>query len=209
MLYKEAIDRSTLELLINLQQKEYLNRFYLAGGTALALKLGHRKSVDIDLFSDFSFDAGNLLEKLSADFNFELFFSAVNTIKGNINEIQVDILAHRYPMIGDTLIEDGISILSIEDIVAMKLNAIATSGQRVKDFIDLYFLLNLYSIDEMVSFYKKKYTQYNEVIVLKSITWFDDVIESDWPVILKQPDLKWADVKKRIVEATEAYLKQL
>jgi hypothetical protein len=86
MLYKEAIDRSTLELLIQLQQKEYLNRFYLAGGTALALRLGHRKSVDIDLFSDFSFDAGNLLEKLSADFNFELFFSAVNTIKVNTHE---------------------------------------------------------------------------------------------------------------------------
>lgn len=209
MLYKEAIDRSTLELLINLQQKEYLNRFYLAGGTALALRLGHRKSVDIDLFSNFSFDAGDLLEKLSADFNFELFFSAVNTIKGNINEIQVDILAHRYPLICEPYSEEGISVLSIEDIIAMKLNAIATSGQRVKDFIDLYFFLDIYSIGEMVSFYKKKYTQYNEVIVLKSITWFDDIIESDWPVILKKPGLKWEDVKSKINEATELYLKQL
>jgi len=62
MSYKEAIDRSTPELLINLQQKEYLNRFYLAGGTALALRMGHRRSVDIDLFSDFGFDAENGVE---------------------------------------------------------------------------------------------------------------------------------------------------
>ena len=86
MLFKKTIDRSITELLINLQNKEYLKGFYLAGGTALALLLGHRKSVDIDLFSDFSFDAGSLLEKLSADFQFELFFSAVNTIKVNTHE---------------------------------------------------------------------------------------------------------------------------
>jgi predicted nucleotidyltransferase component of viral defense system len=209
MLYKETIERPALELLIQLQQKEYLNNFCLAGGTALALRLGHRKSVDIDLFSDFSFDAGNLLEKLTADFDFKLFFSAVNTIKGSINTIQVDILGHRYPLIGNPLSEEGITTLSLEDIIAMKLNAIATSGQRVKDFVDIYFLLDKYSIGEMISFYKKKYSQYNEVIVLKSITWFDDVTESDWPVILKQPGLKWEDVKSRIREATELYLKQL
>ena len=209
MLYKKSIDQSALELLIQLQDKKYLNNFYLAGGTALALRLGHRKSVDIDLFSDFSFDAGSILEHLSADFRFNLFFSAINTIKGSINEVQVDILAHRYPLIGEPYSEGGISILSTEDIIAMKLNAIATSGQRIKDFVDIYFLLEIYSIGQMISFYKKKYTEYNEVLVLKSITWFDDVIENDWPVILNQPGLKWEDVKRGIIAATEMYLKQL
>ena len=69
MLYKETVDSTTLELLNSLQSKPYLKGFYLVGGTALALKLGHRKSVDLDLFSNFNFDVEQLLENLSADFN--------------------------------------------------------------------------------------------------------------------------------------------
>ncbi|WP_372949447.1 nucleotidyl transferase AbiEii/AbiGii toxin family protein [Mariniphaga sp.] len=198
-----------MELLKKLQSKKYLDGFSLVGGTALALLYGHRKSIDIDLFSDFSFDVEQLLEKLSSDFQFQLFFSAENTIKGSINEIQVDIIAHRYPLIGQSLRVDGISILAVEDIAAMKLNAITVSGQRVKDFIDIYFLLDSFSLSELISFYKQKYAQYNEVNVLKSITWFNDVVMEDWPVILKGNNLKWDEIKDRIIKETENYLKDL
>lgn len=208
MLYKETVDQSTLDLLTLLQQKNYLKGFYLVGGTALALKMGHRKSIDLDLFTNFDFDEAWLLENLSSDFPFKLFFSAMNTIKGSISGIQVDILAHRYPLIGEPLICEDISMLSTQDIVAMKLNAIAVSGQRVKDFIDIYYLLEIYSIEEMISFYKRKYEQYNEVNVLKSLTWYEDVDLSDWPVLLKNPNLKWINVKRRITESTRNYLKQ-
>lgn len=209
MLYQETVDRSTLELLIQLQGKEYLKGFYLVGGTALALTMGHRKSVDIDLFSDFSFNTGALLENLSADFPFELFFSANNTLKGSINGIQVDILAHRYPLVREPLVMEDICMLSSEDIAAMKLNAISVSGQRVKDFVDIFYLLDKYSVEEMIGFYKIKYSQYNEVNVLKSLTWFEDVDLSDWPVILKTPKLKWGTVTKKIKVATNIFLKQL
>ncbi len=209
MLHTETIDQSALELLKKLQSKKYLDGFSLVGGTALALLYGHRKSIDIDLFSDFSFDVEQLLEKLSSDFQFQLFFSAENTIKGSINEIQVDIIAHRYPLIGQSLRVDGISILAVEDIAAMKLNAITVSGQRVKDFIDIYFLLDSFSLSELISFYKQKYAQYNEVNVLKSITWFNDVVMEDWPVILKGNNLKWDEIKDRIIKETENYLKDL
>jgi hypothetical protein len=209
MLHTETIDQPTLELLKKLQNKEYLNGFFLVGGTALALLYGHRKSNDIYLFSDFSFDVGYLLEKLSADFQFRLFFSAENTIKGSINGIQIDIIAHRYPLIGSPVVVKGISILAVEDIVAMKLNAIAVSGQRVKDFIDIYYLLEEFSLADLISFYKQKYTQYNEVNVLKSITWFNDVVMEDWPVILKDRNLKWEKIKKRIIRETESYLKEI
>lgn len=100
-------------------------------------------------------------------------------------------------------------MLSVQDIIAMKLNAIAVSGQLVKDFIDIYYLLDVHSMEEMIAFYKKKYSQYNEVNVLKSLTWFDDVDLSDWPVLLKNPELKWGTVKKRILEFTGAYLKRM
>jgi len=209
MLHKETVDQSTLELLIKLQQKEYLKGFYLVGGTALALKMGHRKSVDLDLFSNFSFDAIQLLDSLTTDFSFSLFFSANNTLKGSINQVQVDILAHRYPLVCDPIIIENIYMLSLEDIAAMKLNAISVSGQRAKDFIDIYFLLETYSIEEMIGFYKKKYLQYNETNVLKSLCWFEEVDLSDWPVLLKTPKLRWGTVKKTIKEATSAYLKKL
>ena len=209
MLYKETVDPATLELLIQIQQKPYLNGFYLVGGTALALKMGHRTSIDIDLFSNFNFDAGQMADNLSADFPFNLFFSANNTIKGSISSVQIDIIAHRYPLICEPIIIEGISMLSVEDIVAMKLNAISVSGQRVKDFIDLFYLLDVYSVAEMMGFYKKKYSQYNEVNVLKSLTWFEDVDLSDWPPLLKSPKVEWGTVKKKLIKATNIYLKQI
>ena len=125
MLYTEAVDASTLELLKSLQSRQYLRGFNLAGGTALALYNGHRKSADIDLFSDFSFDTSMMLENLVQDFDFNLLFSAPNTLKGAISEIEVDIIAHRYKLIFSPLTEDNINILSEQDIIAMKLNAIS------------------------------------------------------------------------------------
>jgi len=208
MLQTQALDISTLELLKKLQQKEYLQGFYLVGGTALALKLGHRKSVDIDLFSDFSFDSSQILEKLSNDFLFTLFYSSTNTIRGSIDGVQVDLMAHRYPLVKNPEILENISMLSMEDILAMKLNAIATSGQRVKDFIDIYYLLQTYSLSEMITFYKKKYEHYNEVNILKSITYFNDVDLTEWPVLLKDPALKWSEVKNKINKATVAFTKK-
>ncbi len=208
MLHTETVEQSTLELLIKLQKQEYLKGFYLVGGTALALKIGHRKSIDIDLFSDFSFDVSYIVENLSADFSFELFFAAKNAIKGSINNIQIDILAHRYPLINTPETTHNISMLSTEDIIAMKLNAIVTNGQRVKDFIDIYFLLKQYTFNEMLLFYKKKYPGHNEVMVLKSIIWFEDVDLSEWPVLLKATDLKWTEVKERINNAIQSYLVQ-
>ena len=208
MLYKETISPQTLELLIRLQQKTYLNGFYLVGGTALALQIGHRTSVDIDLFSDFSFDTSQVLENLSADFDYKLFFSAGNTLKGSIEGVQIDILAHRYPYISPPVVVDNIAMLSTADIIAMKLNAISISGQRVKDFIDIYYLLKSYSISDMIRYYKNKYASFNEVNVLKSLVWFEDIDHSDWPVLLQNPELKWAEIMKTIRMGTKKYLRE-
>jgi len=198
MLYKEAVDASTLELLRSLQSKEYLKGFNLAGGTALALYNGHRKSADIDLFSDFSFDTERMLENLNQDFDFVLLFSAPNTLRGAIGDIEVDIIAHRYHLINDPVTEDNINILSEQDIIAMKLNAISTSGQRIKDFIDIYYLLDKYDLKTLLGFYLKKYDQKSDLLVLKSLIYFEDVEESEFPVLLKDPGLKWKDIKRKI-----------
>lgn len=208
MLHPETVDDSALELLRSLQSKEYLKGFYLAGGTALALYLGHRKSMDIDLFSNFGFDVAQMLENISQDFKFQFFYSSTNTLRGSIGNIKTDIIAHRYPYIKEPVIRDNLSILSEEDIIAMKLNAIMTSGQRVKDFIDIYFLLDKFDIADMVRFYKYKYNQENDGLILKSLIYFDDVDNSNWPILIKNPGLKWGGIKKRIEDVVMQYVKK-
>lgn len=208
MLYKEAVDASTLELLKSLQSKEYLRGFNLAGGTALTLYNGHRKSIDLDLFSDFAFDTSAMLEILVQDYDFRLLFSAVNTLKGAIGETEVDIIAHRYNLVNEPINEEDINILSEPDIVAMKLNAIATSGQRIKDYIDIYFLLDKYDLKTMSGFYMMKYNQKSDLLVLKSLIYFDDVQESEWPVMIREPDLRWKNVKRKIQKKVIDYSRQ-
>jgi hypothetical protein len=209
MLHKEAVPASTLALIKTLQTKDYLKGFYLAGGTALALILGHRKSLDIDLFSDFEFDAEQMLERIHQEFDFRLYQTAVNTLKGTIDGVNVDIIAHRYPRINDPVMKDDIQMLSVEDIIAMKLNAISVSGERSKDFIDIYFLLKDFSISSMLSFYRQKYNQPGDTHILKSLLYFDDVDASDWPMIISSPQLKWIEVRKRIEKEVIKYLKYL
>lgn len=92
----------------------------------------------------------------------------------------------------------NINILSEQDIIAMKLNAISTSGQRIKDFIDIFYLLNKYDLKLMLDFYLKKYNQKSDLLILKSLIYFEDVDESEWPVLIKDPALKWKDVKRKI-----------
>ncbi len=205
MLPAKAVGPAVLELIKSLQTKPCLHGFYLAGGTALALYLNHRKSADIDLFSGFSFDAAALLEEIHQHYPFQLSFSAANTLKGSISEIKVDIIAHRYKLIDEPKEVQGVTLLSIPDIIAMKLNAISTSGQRSKDFIDIYYLLRDYKMGKMLEFYREKYDQENAAFILKSLIYFEDVDLADWPVLIKDPKLKWADVTKQIQKVVLDY----
>lgn len=198
MLYKNAVEESTLELLKSIQSKDYSKGFYLVGGTALSLYLGHRKSIDLDLFSNFSFDSLDLLEQIHQDHAYQILQSATNTLRGRINYVNVDFIAHRYPWIGEANCSEGISLASIEDILAMKINAITTSGQRSKDYIDVYFALEKFSLGELLVFYQKKYGQESRMPALKSLIYFDDVDTSDWPVLLKKHDLSWRTVKTKL-----------
>jgi len=206
MLQTNTLEPSTLELLTSIQSKHYMSEFSLVGGTALSLYYGHRKSIDLDFFTNQWFDAGSLLENLQQEYPIQLFFTSDSTIKGSINQVNVDFIAHRYALIKPTAKTDGVSIYAVEDILAMKLNAISVSGQRSKDFVDVYFALQHFSLEQMLGFYQKKYRQVNNTHVLKSLVYFDDVDLSDWPVMIKQPNLKWSEVKAAIEKAVLAVI---
>jgi len=204
---QKAVSSSILELLKSLQDKDYLDGFYLVGGTALALHYNHRVSVDIDLFSNVSFQSEQLLERIQHDYDYQLFSTSENTLKGHIKGVNVDLIAHRYPYLYKPEKIQGIYSLSMPDIIAMKLNAISISGQRVKDFIDIYYALEHYAVSEMINFYQTKYNQNSSAHVIKSLIYFEDVNVSDWPVIIKDPGLKWADVQRFIERKVIQFVK--
>ncbi len=209
MLQTQTIDPATLELIKSLQSRDYLKGFNLVGGTALALYLEHRRSIDIDLFSNFDFDVATTIELIQQDFSLQIYQTARNTIKGSIENINVDIIAHKYPLLNKPTEIDGIRLLSEPDIIAMKLNAISVSGQRSKDFIDIFFAMenDRYLIADMLKFYQTKYNQSGEMHVLKSLIYFDDVDLSDWPVLLKKPGLKWSEVCTKINRKVLLFMK--
>jgi hypothetical protein len=204
MLHKnpELIEQATFELIQQLQNFSELKEFYLVGGTALTLQFGHRNSVDIDLFSTKDFLDSTIINFLRTKFTIDLVYNKPNSIICIINGVKVDFIKHDYPIIEQIITEEGIRMLSPQDICAMKLNAIQNSGQRLKDFIDIYFLLEHFSIKQMLEFYSKKYPIMNPVIALRAITYFDDIDPNIDPPKLVTP-LPLEKIKKRIVHAVQ------
>lgn len=194
-----VIKPETFELIQQLQAKDFLKDFYLVGGTALALVLGHRNSIDIDLFTQNNFSTLELSEQLSDFSSVSISFDRANTLMCVINDIKTDFIKHNYNLINKPISEEGIIYLSIEDIAAMKLNAIARSGKRLKDFIDIYFLLELFSVSQMLGFYEQKYPQSNKLIALKGLGYFGDIDINIDPPILKKP-LEINKIQSRITE---------
>jgi hypothetical protein len=208
MLHKETVSATTLELIHTLQQDIQFENFFLVGGTGLSLQIGHRISVDIDLFSRNIFDANALLEYLEKNYNFSLQYIHKNTLKGFIHNVFIDILTRDYDYVSLPIAEEGIMMLSKPDIAAMKVNAITGNGTRAKDFVDIYFLLQEYTFEDIISFYSKKYGSRNEFHAIKSLTYFNDIDISGWPNLVKNKSLTMAQLKKDIIKKRDIFLQK-
>ncbi len=197
MLRKETIAASTLELLKDLMQDEHLKDFFLVGGTALSLLIGHRISIDIDLFSVNPFDENKLVAYLEQKKGWLLNYLDKNTVKGQINNVQVDLMTHGYPLVRNLEVIDDVRLAGIQDISAMKLNSIVGNRTRVKDFIDVAFLSSFLSLDEMLDAYEKKYKARNAIIVLKSLAFHQDLNQLE-PIKLVEGNYSWKPIEQRI-----------
>lgn len=195
MLFKETVTPDTLKLLKTIQSLDEFRQTRLVGGTALALQIGHRKSIDLDFFgkTDASFE--DLTLRLSEVASVRAISSSRSMRFFVINGVKVDVVNYPYDWISDPVEEDGICLAGLKDIAAMKLSAITNRGTK-KDFIDFYFLLQMFSIDELLNFYVQKYTSDSLFTVTKSITYFEDAENEPLPVMLK--DINWAEVKNYI-----------
>ena len=208
MLHIETVDPGTFSILERLMVLEVLNDFSLVGGTALSLRYGHRKSVDLDLFSTHALDHEKINEALKNTFK-EGYRSESKTLKWGIfcylNDVKVDIIHHPHPIIAEIESTRNIRMYSDADIIAMKFNAILGRGKK-KDFWDMYELMQHYHLKDMIDFHEKKFPDQNLLISIpQALTYFDDADESEDPVSLKGQT--WQTVKKFIQQKVSEFLR--
>lgn len=204
MLSYQTVEPHTLELLRQLMQIPLLRQTRLVGGTALALQYGHRSSVDLDFFGSVEATTEELTQVLGPIGSVTLFGQNKMIKAFAVDGVKIDIVNYVYPWIENAVIEDGLRLASPADIAAMKVYAIENRGSR-KDFIDMYFLLKQYSLDEILSFYRCKYPEHSEFVALRSLTYFDDAETYAIPKMFV--DFSWEDVKRSIITAVREYTK--
>lgn len=204
MLQKETIKDNTLELLKKLQREETLSTTRLVGGTALALQIGHRISDDLDLFSKEPLDINAIEQNLTHKFNFSAHFISKGSVRGEIDGIKIDILHHPYEWIDEPVCEEDIIMASLQDITAMKLNSIIHNGTRPKDFLDVAYLSQYFSYDNMRSLLVQKYPEYDPILLDRCINYFDD-IETDFVADIRLVDgrVNFNKVKQRLIQMTD------
>ena len=192
MLHYETIIPETHSLLEKLSTLPVLEDARLVGGTALALQLGHRTSVDLDFFGRINADSEDLRDILREVGRVEVASVSKNINIFWINGVKVDMVNYPYPWLDLPIVEDGVRLASLNDIAAMKISAIVNRGTK-KDFIDLYTLLQHFALDEILDMYSRKYSDGSLFIVMKSLTYFDDAETDPMPNVLN--DTTWETVK--------------
>lgn len=200
MLYKETVSPLLLNILNRLQSFPELDEFVLVGGTALSLQIGHRRSIDIDLFTVGAFPSETLPDFLSENaFSFHQQSRFKGGLLGHIDTIKVDFIRHAYPWVKFPDRIEGIRIASLEDIAAMKLNAISGNGTRLKDFVDVAYLSGYMTLTDMMHWYETKYPGVNGVMALKSLCYFSDI---DFSVDIDYVDtnMNWKLIENRLVD---------
>ena len=208
MLQERCVSERLLKLLRKLQGEEVFKDFFLVGGTALALQMGHRESEDLDLFTQKELNIPEIQKYLTKHFseNYQLLNSQNMIYQVLIDEIKVDFVHHPFKLVEPVFRDNQIIFLGKKDIAAMKLHAIETSGNRAKDFIDVYFLLKEIPLREMFEYYQIKYSTKNIFNAKRSLSFFDDVPKKSWKMVntIKQKVTEQA-VKKTIVNAIQEF----
>ena len=196
MLYLETVESSTLELLKKLQRLPVLEQTRLVGGTALALQLGHRKSIDLDFFGTVDCEAEYLRESIAGIASLTILKESPHIHIYIVDGIKVDIVNYKYPWLDDVVLEQGLRLASVSDIAAMKITASIGRGTK-KDFIDIAFLLHHFSLEEILHFYAAKYNDSSVFMAMKSLAYFDDAEADPMPDMFVNQS--WQQVKAYIL----------
>lgn len=208
MLRKETVSTELLETLKTLMGMPILKNYRLVGGTALALQIGHRISVDIDLFSDKKNDADSILEGLYQTFGKKFAEGRrISSPMGKglsvvIDDIKTDIIDWNTKFILPELINEGIRLARKEDIIPMKFNTFLCSPEfaryEKKDYTDIAHLMKEFSLSQMIELYKTKYPNQlmSDRMILEGLKLHEMADKKLMPQMMN--DITWEDVKKQI-----------
>lgn len=200
MLHANSVLPGTLELLKKISLSPECKSFSLAGGTSLALQIGHRFSVDLDFFSLHPVDQDDLLYAMNSLGKVNVLSRSKRIISVSIHGVKIDFVNYQYPFLKPPIDYDGIRLTGLEDIAAMKIAAITGRGRK-RDFIDLYFLLRQFSLETILEWYKAKFNDGSEFLALKSLCYFEDAEMDESPQMLIA--CNWEEIKKKILKEVE------
>ncbi len=203
MLQYHTVEPATLDLLKKISAIPSFSSHRLVGGTSLALQFGHRLSVDLDFFSTDQIDHEEILINLKPLGKIEIVSRSKFINCFFINDIKVDFVSLPYQWLEEPMIEDSIRLAGRKDIAAMKLSAITNRGSK-KDFIDIGLLIEKLGLTQMLTLYRQKYPDGMEMMVLRSLVYFQDAEDQSDPVMLIP--YNWEEVKKLILNETKKYL---
>ena len=181
---------------------------YLAGGTALALQLGHRTSLDLDFYTKSHFDGNALLGQFRKKFSrVTISRNLKDTLIVDIEGVSFSAFYYQYDLLKPTSLYTTIQVASVEDIAAMKMTAVSMRGKS-RDFIDVYYLLRKFSLKEILAFTLKKYPMYQSMAILKGLIYFEDAdSEEDVKrgIRIFDRNFDWQSVKREITSKVEEY----
>lgn len=207
MLQQNAVPSAALELLRKISALSQLESFGLGGGTSLALRLAHRVSVHLDFFTNASFDTSSLFQLITKKFlAAELLFERNQTMLFSIEDIKVDFVLYPFAWLlpFDTI--EGIRLLSVNDIIPMKLQAVSNRNAK-KDYWDIAALLKQYSFDEMLRIFKTKFPQIDTGFIIHSLTEFekaDTELDPD-----SYTNTTWDEIKFLLTNEVRKYTEKL
>lgn len=194
---QEIINSKTKRLLESLVKIKEIKDFYLAGGTALALQIRHRQSIDLDWFSQKQVSIIQLKRSLSSLGNLTVESEDKETLNCSLNGVKLSFFVYPYLLLFSLIDFSGVKIADERDIACMKIDAISSRGSK-KDFIDLYFLLRKYQLRDLLDLFDKKYKniKYNRLHILKSLVYFEEAENEPMPKMFQK--ITWLAIKNKV-----------
>jgi predicted nucleotidyltransferase component of viral defense system len=203
-MFTNIVPKATRLVLQKITKSNFLRDFYLTGGTALSLQIGHRESQDLDFFSQKIFQPESLQKELEAAGELKGVEIDKGTLNCFLDGVKLQFLYYPYPLLGPCISWEGILISTKIDIACTKLITISARGNK-KDFIDIYFLLQEYDLPTLFEKLKEKYPKadYNETHILKSLVYFVDADKQPSPRMHR--NTSWKQVKSEIVKKVKQF----
>ena len=196
--YKDAITESCRQGIASLRDYDFLQDFYLAGGTALALQLGHRISTDLDWFSVTNHlqvpQRDHIQEVLKSSGKFETVSEQDGLLFIRLNDTDTSFIYQHHPLIETTVEYQDIQLASPIDIGLMKLAAITSRGTR-RDFVDIYSMREIISLEDLFEIVPKKYADRPQFlsVAVRALAYFEDAEQQPMPRMLVP--VTWKDVR--------------